>query len=282
MPMHELQPIESPNPWIAPAALRELQRLEAHLEPLRRRLLEADVYASVADMDALRRLTEHHVFAVWDFMSLVKRLQGELTCMQQPWRPVGDPELRRTITEIVLEEECDRDPQGNAISHFELYLEAMRRLGANPSAAKRLVAALDRGRDPRTALAECGAPEPALAFSRVTLELAAHEHPAAAAAAFAFGREEVIPDMFRRFLERLGNEPGDPAAWLRFYLDRHVELDGDAHGPAAERIVAHLCGDDPEAWRVARWAAERALTARCELWEAVAGPAADPACAVGS
>jgi hypothetical protein len=148
MPMHELQPIESPNPWIAPAALRELQRLEAHLEPLRRRLLEADVYASVADMDALRRLTEHHVFAVWDFMSLVKRLQGELTCMQQPWRPVGDPELRRTITEIVLEEECDRDPQGNAISHFELYLEAMRRLGANPSAAKRLTNIRRRPRRP--------------------------------------------------------------------------------------------------------------------------------------
>jgi hypothetical protein len=270
--MHELQPIESPNPWIAPAARRELQSIESQLEPLRRRLMEADVYAAVADLGALRRLTEHHVFAVWDFMSLVKRLQRELTCVEHPWRPVGDPELRRTITEIVLEEECDRDPQGNASSHFELYLEAMRRLGADPSPAKRLVASLGSGRDPRSALAECGAPAPAAAFSRVTLELAAHEHPAAAGAAFAFGREEVIPDMFRRFLERLGNEPGDPAAWLRFYLDRHVELDGDAHGPAAERIVAHLCGSDPEAWRVARWAAERALTARCELWEAVARP----------
>ena len=279
--IESLQPfrrLTSPNPWISRSASKSLGQLKAGLEPVRERLMRSQVYLSVTDLESLRRLTEHHVFAVWDFMSLVKRLQAELTCTTLPWRPIGDPELRRTITEIVLEEECDRDPQGHAISHFELYLEAMARLGANTGPAKRLAKFLALGRDPRTALAECGAPEAAAAFSRVTLELAAHEHPAAAAAAFAFGREEVIPDMFRRFLERLGNEPGDPAAWLRYYLDRHVELDGDAHGPAAERIVAHLCGEDSDAWRVARWAAERALTARCELWSAVA----DEALAAGS
>lgn len=267
--MPDLIPMDSLRPWIGAGARVEIERIHSHLGPVRQRLLESNAYASVGDLVGLRHWVEHHVFAVWDFMSLVKRLQRELTCWEHPWRPVGDPELRRTITEIVLEEECDRDPHGNAVSHFELYLEAMRRLGADTGPAERLVSLLQAGRDARSALAECGAPDSARSFSYVTLELATHAHPAAAAAAFAFGREEVIPDMFRRFLERLGNEPGDPAAWLRYYLDRHVELDGDAHGPAAERIVAEICGTDTEAWAIARWAAERALTARCELWEAL-------------
>ena len=74
---------------------------------------------------------EYHVYAVWDFMSLLKALQIELTCTTLPWKPVGDTKIRRLINSIVLEEESDVDADGNPSSHYEMYLDAMIECGAD-------------------------------------------------------------------------------------------------------------------------------------------------------
>ena len=107
------------------AVLNPIEFLQQEVATTRRLLLNNGLYHRLQTMADLRQFMEHHVFAVWDFMSLLKGLQRELTCVEVPWVPTANPDTRRLINEIVLEEETDLDPQGQPTSHFELYMRAM-------------------------------------------------------------------------------------------------------------------------------------------------------------
>jgi hypothetical protein len=54
-----------------------------------------------------------------------------------------------------------------------------------------------------------------------------------------------------------------------WYLERHIEVDGEEHGPMALRMVASLCGEEPKRWQEAAEAAESALQARLDLWDGI-------------
>lgn len=252
--------------------MSRLDDLIERLRPTRERLLEHRVYGAIGDLGALRVFLEHHAFAVWDFMSLLKALQRRLTCVDVPWVPRGDGVARHLINAIVLAEESDDDGRGGFASHYELYVDAMREAGADPSAVERLVGAIREGETPAIALARSGAPGPAARFVASTLEVAEAGSAPAIAAAFTLGREELIPDLFRGLVARIDAASTDPGSLglFRHYLDRHVELDGDEHGPMALRMLAHLCGDSDRAWREAEAAAGLALEARLDLWDGIA------------
>ena len=237
---------------------------------LRDRLVTHRLYELVDTPARLRWFMEHHVFAVWDFQSLLKALQQRLTCTTVPWVPTADAEARRMINEIVLDEESDELPEGGAASHFELYLDCMDRAGADTAPIGRLVAAIRGGTPLAAALAGCGMPAAALRFVQRSFAVIDSGSTPAIAAAFTYGREDVIPDMFRRIVGSLAD--GDPARWerFRFYLDRHIEHDEDHHGPLCRRIVARLCGSDAAVWAEAEAAARACLEARLALWDAVA------------
>jgi hypothetical protein len=226
------------------------------------------IYEALRSRGGVRVFMEHHVFAVLDFMSVLKALARRLTCVEIPWRPTGDPTLRRFVHEIVLGEECDDDGAGGVASHYELYLAAMRDAGADTSAVSRFVAALDSGVAWRDALGSCGGPPAATAFTHATLESIESFTLPSLAATFCFGREEIIPEMFLAILDAKGEGATAQFARFRYYLDRHVAVDGESHGPLARRLVDSLVRGDAALGEAGR-AARSALDARIALFDAI-------------
>jgi hypothetical protein len=239
------------------------------LARLRLGLREHPLYAALRGPDDLCCFLQHHVFCVWDFMSLLKALQQQLTSVEVPWLPTSDPVARRLINEIVLGEESDEDGVGGHLSHFELYLDAMRDAGASLVSIQRFLGALRTGRSVDEALAAAEAPPAVMAFVRQTMDLARSAPLHRLAAAFALGREDVIPTMFIRLLEELAAaEPGRYGRFL-YYLRRHIDLDGDSHGPATLCLVERICAGDPLRLREALDTAAVCLEARVRLWDAI-------------
>jgi hypothetical protein len=244
-----------------------LEALLSAINPYRERLLEHRLYRELADLGDLRRFMEHHVFAVWDFMSLLKTLQRELTCVEVPWVPRGDPAVRTLINEIVLGEESDTGPDGRACSHFELYLRAMEEAGASTEPVRRFLESLAGG---MSAALGVHAPGCVRGFVVSTFELIETRRVHAIAASFTFGREDLIPAMFGELVNRLNEQFPGRVETLRYYLDRHIVLDGDHHREMGRRMVARLCGEDPLRWREATEAAVSALSNRLVLWDGIA------------
>ena len=239
--------------------------LLASLTPLQRQLGEHPLYRSIHSLDALHLFMQSHVYAVWDFMSLLKSLQRTLTCVELPWVPSADPVSRRLINEIVLGEETD-EYEGQPLSHYELYLHAMQSCGADTAPMQALLAALSSG----ASLAETltAIPSEAAAFVRTTFGIIATGEPHRIAAAFTFGREDLIPEMFTQFVRNLDSQLPRRIAPFRFYLERHIELDGDEHGPKALQMMRHLC-PTPQHWTEAAQTVAQALKARIALWDGI-------------
>ncbi|WP_040006850.1 DUF3050 domain-containing protein [Fibrisoma limi] len=247
----------------------QLISLSERIEPLRQRLTTHPLYESVRDLGDLRTFMESHVWAVWDFMSLLKRLQRDLTCVDVPWLPVGNPETRYLINEIVVGEESDVDPEGNRLSHFELYLKAMQQAGAGTDVIQGFINELTNGRSVQNALDNADLPDGSRAFVGFTFDLLGQGKLHEIAAVFTFGREDLIPDMFIALVRQLRDQSPEQLALFTYYLERHIEVDGDHHSHLAKAMTAELCGQDAQRWEEATQAVEAALRTRLALWDSV-------------
>ena len=242
--------------------------LRAKIAPIRNLVDDHPLYGSICTMEGLHTFLESHVFAVWDFMSLLKALQQVFTCVTIPWLPSRWSECRRLINEIVLGEESDEFGSVH-VSHFELYLLAMREAGAKTDRVESFLDELHNGNNVRCALLAAGVPDEAARFVESTFLTIRESEPHVIAAAFTFGREDLIPDMFRSIVSDLNHAFPGRLGTLMYYLERHIDVDGDTHGPMALRMISDLCADDEQRWSEAAQAAIHALEARLVLWTAV-------------
>jgi hypothetical protein len=201
-------------------------------------------------------------------MSLVKRLQSEVTCHQLPWLPPATRQVARFANEVVLGEESDLGPDGKPCSHFELYLDAMDEVGARTVDVKNFIARIDQGESWETAVSDLNASAGITDFVSETLRCAIYGSVVEVASYFFFGREDVIPEMFKKLLALWSGGRAE-VPHFAFYLERHIELDGESHGPWAQEMLMALAGQDEERWMEATNAARRAITSRIRLWNGV-------------
>ena len=246
-----------------------IERLKAGIEPLRKQLTEHPLYKHINSVGELSVFMEHHVFAVWDFMSLLKALQQKLTCTTLPWMPVGNANTRYLINEIVTGEESDVDEHGNRTSHFELYLKAMEQAGSPAAAINDLFEELNHDRNVDEALIIANIPKAARKFVQHTFDVIETNKNHVIAAVFTFGREDLIPGMFISIVKELNEQLPGKVETLLYYLQRHIEVDGDHHSHLAYEMTAELCGDDDHKWQEAFIAVVEALTARIALWDGI-------------
>jgi hypothetical protein len=243
-----------------------LARLRREIEPVRQTVIAHPMYRGFHRPSDVVVFMRHHVFAVWDFMSLLKSLQRSLTGVEVPWVPTGPRESRRLINDIVLVEESDERGDG-FISHFELYVEGMAEAGADTGPITTFIDLLRTGSTVTEALKLAGAPTAAADFVTTTWNIIEFAPIHCQAAAFAFGREDLIPEMFERIITI--DDAHGTLGTFRDYLARHIEVDGEQHTPMAMQMLIDLCGDDDEAWSACAATVRTALEARVALWNAI-------------
>jgi hypothetical protein len=249
-------------------ATNKLKRLQQAIEPLKHQLANHPLYKEIITLDDLKIFMEHHVFAVWDFMSVLKVLQQKLTYMHIPWIPYGNANTRYLINQIVLEEESDLDIEGNRISHFELYLAAMEQVGCNTLPIKTLMANLQDGKIFSEALNNSNIPSAAKSFIKNTVETSiASNKIYTQATVFTFARRDLLPEMLVNFVKELNHQNPENISILKYYIDRHGKREDQLL--LATEMTEDLCGNDEDKWLEATYAVIRCLHARIQLWDSI-------------
>jgi hypothetical protein len=240
------------------------------IHPQKELLLSHPLYEKVQTIADLKCFLENHVYAVWDFMSLLKALQAKLTCTTTPWFPTKNRETRYLINEIVLAEETDLTIDGRRQSHYEMYVEAMEACGANTSGIESFLSEINSLHNIFVAIKKSDLHPNIKAFLDFTFRIIDQGKTHEIAAAFTFGREDLIPSMFTAILKNFqANFPETDLSKLIYYFERHIELDADEHGPMAMKMITELCGTDAKKWKDVEEISILALEKRIGLWDAI-------------
>lgn len=247
-----------------------IETINASIQPQKDILLNHPLYKKVQSLEDLRRFLESHIYAVWDFMSLLKALQSKLTSTTTPWLPVGNPEIRYLINEIVLAEETDLAIDGKRQSHYEMYIDAMKDCGADISEIQKFLENVISTQNIFVSIKQSELHPKIKAFLDFTFRIIDEGKPHEIAAAFTFGREDLIPSMFTEILRNFQeNFPNTDLSKLIYYFERHIELDADEHGPMAMQMIEELCNNDNHRWDEVKEISIQALEKRIGLWDAI-------------
>jgi len=247
-----------------------IQTIQNKIQSQKNLLLEHSLYGNIKTIDDLRVFQESHIFAVWDFMSLLKALQSKLTCTTIPWLPSENLETRYLINEIVLAEESDLSLDGRRLSHFEMYLEAMEASNSNTEVIETFLDHVIVTKNIFVSIKQSELHPNIKAFLDFTFRIIEEGKSHKIAAAFTFGREDLIPEMFTAILKNFqSNFPETDLSKLIYYFERHIELDADEHGPMAMKMIDELCGESETKWKEVEEVSIQSLEKRIALWDAI-------------
>ena len=248
----------------------DINYIENRIEPLRDKLLNHRLYSRISKIEDLQTFTENHIYAVWDFMSLLKALQINLTCTKTPWGPNKNSQTAYLINEIVLAEETDVNQEGDRKSHYELYLDAMEDIGASTKKSTDLITKMINSDDIFKTIDNLEIHPNIKEFLKFTFSVIEEGKPHKIAAIFTFGRENLIPNMFNEILHEFQKNITEiDISKLIYYFERHIELDEDEHGPMALEMVTELAKNDKIKWQEIEDISITALNKRILLWDAI-------------
>tara|TARA_Y100000996_G_scaffold138680_1_gene105720 strand:+ start:1252 stop:2025 length:774 start_codon:yes stop_codon:yes gene_type:complete len=216
--------------------------------------------------NALIILMEHHVFAVWDFMSILKALQNIVCPSGFPWKPnkFTTNGVTRLINEIVLAEESDLIGDDKYLSHFDLYIQAMEEIGANTNYIKILIKTnFNDSLDFRNLNIPSGSAD----FLTTTFNLLALKKFHITASLFTYGRETTLPTMFVSLMSQI--KETTKTEKLQLYLERHIDIDSNRHGPLSIQLLDQAIDNDPQKHMEAVDAAIIAIDSRFMLWSSI-------------
>jgi len=229
------------------------------------------LYSCLEDQKNLKIFMEHHVFAVWDFMSLIKALQSHLAPINIPWIPTKNSHHANFINQLVLEEESDKSltnsTKATHASHFEGYMNAMKDIGANTVPITQFIKRVE-SHGIKNALKTQNIPRPSMNFMAFTFDLIERNQAHLLATVVAYGRETLIPELFQSIQKGLKLKQS-VAPNLHAYLTRHVQLDKNEHGPLALRMADELCWNSEIKQSSAIDIAELALISRLNFWDGI-------------
>ena len=246
-----------------------MDKITQNLEPLKSKLKNHNLYNIINTQEDLKIFCESHVFAVWDFMSLLKKLQIELTSINIPWMPSNNSEVSKLINEIVAGEETDEALDGSAISHYEMYINAINDIGVDTNLISNQISSLNDINTIIDDINKLDIDDYIKEFLKFTFRIINNDKTHEIASAFTFGREDLIPDMFIPLLEKINSSDNTRIDKLIYYFKRHIEVDGDMHGPMAMKMLSFLCSDDETKINESLVASKDALKVRIALWDGI-------------
>ena len=250
--------------------MNSISYIESQTKLLRNKINNHSLYKNLSSIEDVKTFMENHVFAVWDFMSLLIALQSILTNNNVPWTPKGNGTTARFINEIVMGEESDLNENGEVKSHFEMYIDAMEQINANTNQIRKFISLLENKSTLKDSINIVNLDPILRNFINFTFDVIKSGKAHCIASAFTFGREDVIPDMFLEIIQKSKTDSTDQRySKLLYYLNRHIEIDGDEHGPISLKMVENLCGDDTKKWDEALDVAKLALKQRIKLWDLI-------------
>ena len=250
--------------------MNSISYIKSQTKLLRNKINNHSLYKNLSSIEDVKTFMENHVFAVWDFMSLLKALQSILTNNNVPWTPKGNGTTARFINEIVMGEESDLNENGEVKSHFEMYIDAMEQINANTNQIRKFISLLENKNTLKDSINIVNLDPILRNFINFTFDVIKSGKAHCIASAFTFGREDVIPDMFLEIIQKSKTDSTDQRySKLLYYLNRHIEIDGDEHGPISLKMVENLCGDDTKKWDEALDVAKLALKQRIKLWDLI-------------